>query len=88
MRDCHKIIREMINCIPKEEIDLINALEWNYNDAWYKSPEETIHWIRTSETLQKYINPPDINKNWQIKILSIFSTISEEDIIKELSSNE
>ena len=86
MRNCCSVIEEMIKFIPKEEEDLIRALSWNYEDSLYKAPEETIQWERTSDTLVRYIGTPNINKSWQIKILSIFSTIPEEEIIKELKN--
>ena len=49
-----------------------HALEWNKNDADYKAPEETLHWQRTMETLQKYIPAP--TQEWEFKVLSIFTT--------------
>jgi len=85
-RDCCQVIIDMLNEIPDSEIEIIEALKINYEDAFFKAPELNIQWIQTSETLQNYIPLP--KKEWEFKILSIFSTIPIEDIKKfDFSSN-
>lgn len=81
-RDCALVITEMLELIPKEKTELISKLEWNKEDAMYKAPEESIQWFRTSETLQEYILEP--KEDWEFKVLSIFSTLSVEDIKEEI----
>lgn len=41
--------------IPQEKSELIKDLRWNFEDAMYKAPEETLQWHRTQETLLKNI---------------------------------
>lgn len=82
-RECTNVIRQMLSIIPINEVEFINALNWNYEDASYKAPEETIQWERTSQTLQKYIPFPPTEK-WQKDILCIFSTMTKEELEKEI----
>lgn len=77
-RICTDVISEMLTKIPETETTLISALNWNYNDASYKAPEETLQWIRTSETLQEYI--PNPKEDWEFKVLSIFTTLTIEEL--------
>lgn len=77
-RICTEVITEMINVIPKDQIELIKDLEWNYEDASYKAPEETIQWVRTSLTLQQHIPIP--KEDWEFQVLSIFSTKPVDEI--------
>jgi hypothetical protein len=44
----------MLEKIPK--VEFIKDLEWNYEDASCKAPEETIQWDRTSRTLIKHMS--------------------------------
>lgn len=60
-------------------------LQWNYNDASYKAPEDTIQWYRTQATLIKYIPQPI--EDWEFEVLSIFTTKSVEDIKKQVKLN-
>lgn len=71
-RNCCEVIRKMIEKVPEEKLDFIKALQWNYEDASYKAPEETLQWTRTMQTLQKYI--PNPQQDWEYEILSIFTT--------------
>lgn len=80
-RDCGRVISQMIEKIPVNETELIEALKWNKEDAACKAPEETIQWIRTSETLLEYIGKPE--EEWHFEVLSIFSTIPVEEIRAE-----
>ena len=72
MRDCCVIITSMINLIPKDKVKFISDLEWNYEDASYKAPEERIQWHRTQETLVKHM--PEPTEDWEFEVLSIFTT--------------
>jgi hypothetical protein len=82
-RNCVEVIKLMLKEIPliEENFPFISQLKWNLNDAYYKAPEENIQWIRTSETLQKFIPTP--NLDWHFQVLSIFTTKSV-DQIKEM----
>jgi len=80
-RICTEVISEMLKKIPVSEKLLISDLEWNYEDASYKAPEETIQWKRTMETLMKHIDPP--TKDWEYEVLSIF-TMQPIDNLKEI----
>ncbi len=85
-RNCVEVIKLMLKEIPliEENFNFIYNLKWNLNDASYKAPEQDIQWIRTSETLQKFI--PNPNLDWHFQVLSIFTTktINElKEIIKQ-----
>jgi len=80
IRNCCDVIRDMINEIPVDCEDFIKELNWNYEDASYKAPEETIQWKRTSETLGKYITIPI--EDWEFRVCSIFTTKSVEELKK------
>lgn len=86
-RNCGVVITEMLNKIPKnkENVDLIEALDWNREDASYKAPEETLQWERTQQTLIKHIPKP--NKDWQFEVLSIFTTMPIDEIKKAVEKN-
>ena len=57
-RNCPQIIKQMIEKIPSDKTEFIKDLEWNYEDASYKAPEEILQWERTQETLIKHIPKP------------------------------
>jgi hypothetical protein len=84
-RNCCEVIAKMLEKIPEEKIELIKDLKWNYDDANYKAPEETLQWQRTMETLMKHIPAP--TEDWEFKVLSIFTTKSIEEI-KEMFKNK
>lgn len=77
-RDCGLVITEMLTKIPKtkDNVDLIEALDWNREDASYKAPEETLQWQRTQQTLIKYIPIP--KEEWQFEVFSIFTALPIE----------
>lgn len=77
-RNCQSVILEMINVIPEDNIKFIDALKWNYGDAAYKAPEETIQWERTMQTIIEHIPIP--NCDWEYEVLSIFTTMPVEAI--------
>ena len=68
----------MISKIPEGETELIKNLEWNFEDASYKAPEETLQWERTQQTLIKHIPRPV--KDWEFEVLIVFTTQSVEDL--------
>jgi len=78
MRNCCQIINQMIEKIPTDKTVFIKDLQWNYEDAAYKAPEETLQWYRTQSTLIKHIPQP--KEDWEFEVLSIFTTKSVEDI--------
>jgi hypothetical protein len=80
MRDCCKVISQMILSIPGDRTDFIKDLHWNYQDASYKAPEETIQWHRTQQTLIKHIPSPV--EDWEFEVLSIFTTEPIEKLRK------
>jgi hypothetical protein len=83
-RECTKVIKTMIALVPKNKEDLIERLNWHLVDASLKAPEQNIQWVRLSETIQEYfINPKE---DWEIKLLSVFSCLPENDIKKEIAA--
>lgn len=84
-RNCQTVIAQMIEKIPSSEIELLKDLKWNFDDAGYKAPEETLQWSRTMQTLQKHI--PDPSKEWHYEVLSIFTTHPIE-LLKQWSKEE
>ena len=83
MRNLKDVINEMLNVIPEDEIYLISALTEIRNDQIYRAPEDTVGWELVSEELESIGLNLD-SEYWKFKILSIFSTMSIEDIKKEL----
>jgi hypothetical protein len=77
-RNCQAIIKQMMDKIPSDKTDFIKDLEWNFEDAGYKAPEETLQWQRTMQTLQKHI--PSHSADWEFEVLSIFTTHSIDDL--------
>ena len=77
-RDCSTVIAEMLTKIPKENEDLIKALNWNMEDASFKAPEETLQWERTMHTLGKYIPLPETE--WHFEVISVFTKKSIEEL--------
>lgn len=77
-RNCWEVIQQMINKVPEDKEALLDDLEWNLEDAAYKPPEETIQWQRTQSTLIKHIPKPI--EDWEFEVLSIFTTMSIEDL--------
>ena len=77
-RNCQEVIIKMLEKVPADKTKLIKELNWNFEDAGYKAPEETIQWNRTMETLQN--NLPNPVEDWEFEVLSIFTTRSVEDL--------
>lgn len=79
-RICHEVIARMFGLIPgsPETKPFVDALKLDYDDALYKAPEQSIQWIRTGETLRKFIEIP--TEDWHFEVLSEFSGRSIEEI--------
>jgi len=77
-RICTEVIREMLSKIPVEKTEFIKDLEWNYEDASFKAPEENIQWHRTTLTLMKHIPSP--TEEWEFEVLCIFTTKSINEL--------
>lgn len=83
MRNLKDVINEMLKVIPENEIHLISSLEKIKKDQIYRAPENTVGWELVSEELELIDLDLD-SEYWKFKIFSIFSTMSIEDIKKEL----
>ena len=79
-RICTSVIFEMMQLIPAEKELFLADLEWNFEDASYKAPEETLQWHRTQQTLMKHI--PEPKEDWEYEVLSIFTTKSVDELKK------
>jgi len=77
-RNCCVVIATMLKLVPETETELIKDLEWNFDDASYKAPEETLQWQRTMQTLGKHIPKP--TEDWHFDVLSIFTTRSVDEL--------
>lgn len=84
MRNCSKIIKQIISEVPTDKKDFINDLQKNYSFAVYKAPEDITQWNRLRTTIMQYI--PEPNEDWEFKVLSIFTTTSIEDLKNEVKS--
>lgn len=73
----------MLDVIPDNEIELISKLKNIRKEQIYRAPEDTVGWELVSEELE-LINLDFNSEYWKFKIFSIFSTMSMEDIEKEL----
>ncbi|MEK6829037.1 MAG: hypothetical protein AABY15_02840 [Nanoarchaeota archaeon] len=83
-RECTTVIKSMMEKIPSDKVEFIKDLEWNFTDASYKAPEETLQWHRTMQTLQKHIPNPSLD--WEFDVLSIFTTKTIEEL-KQMVTN-
>lgn len=77
-RNCCNVISQMLSKIPDSKKQLIKDLNWNYNDALYKAPEETIQWERVYNTLLDHVKYP--KENWELEVWSIFSTTPIQEL--------
>ena len=64
--------------IPSEKTEFLKDLKWNFEDASYKPPEDTLQWERTMRTLMTHIPKP--TEEWKFEVLSIFTTKSIENL--------
>lgn len=79
-RDCQSVILQIKDKIPESKVELLKDLQWNFEDAAYKAPEETLQWERTAMTLQKHIPKPI--ENWEFEVISIFTVAPIEELRK------
>lgn len=82
-RNLINLIDEMIKEIPEKEERLILSLRDIQDSQRYRAPEDMLGWQCVSEALQGL----DLNRKsplWKLKICSIFSTMSVDEIRKEL----
>lgn len=82
-RNCCEIIMQILVKVPKDRTKFIKDLKWNFEDASYKAPEETIQWTRTMSTLIKHIVKPE--EEWEFEVLHIFTTKSIEELKKSFA---
>jgi len=81
VRNCCLVIKQMIQEVPLTEKEFIKELEWNFEDARYKAPEQKLQWQRTQKTLIYHIPKP--TEEWEFKVLSIFTTMTVDEIKKK-----
>ena len=80
MRDLSNILQQIINEIPITEQEFTNNLKDNLSSVSCAAPELiNMWWNEVHETLWNFI-PEKPNKEWQFKILSIFSTKTVEEL--------
>jgi len=79
-RNCQIVISQMVEKIPESQAEFLEDLAWNFEDAAYKAPEETLQWERTMKTLMKHIPKPI--EDWEYEVLSIFTTRTINDLKK------
>ncbi|MCK4521048.1 MAG: hypothetical protein KAU20_00615 [Nanoarchaeota archaeon] len=84
-RNCCQVIFKMLAKIPTEKTELIKDLKWNFEDASFKAPEESLQWERTQNTLIKHFPKP--TEDWEFEVLSIFTTQSIEEIKIQVEKN-
>lgn len=84
MRNLVTLIDEMIKEIPAKEEYLISSLRDIQDSQRYRAPEDMLGWQCVSEELQG-LNLNKRSPMWKLKICSIFSTMSIEQIKEELN---
>ena len=83
MRNLITLIDEMLREIPAKEEYLIESLKDIQDSQRYRAPEDMLGWQMVSEELQNLDLKPK-SANWKYKICSIFSTMTVEEIRKEV----
>ena len=88
-RNLKTVIAQILAEIPDYETQLRHRLVKIYEDANYYAPESPTGWIKISDALQAYTAYPRWanDKMWKFKVCSIVSTVSIEDMKKELKDN-
>lgn len=77
MRNLNMVIGQMLEHIPERSY-LANHLRYIQKSIIYTAPEaQGVRWEQTATLLGDIIPPEEI---WQLKVLSIFSTKSEEEL--------
>lgn len=81
MRKCNDVIKQMLHKIPESEAPLIEALtDVTQFDMSYQPPESVIQFEIVQDILADFIPQP--TEDWEFEILSIFTTLSIEDLRK------
>ncbi len=82
MRNIAEVIDQMLKQIPEEEVAIRAALLDNYDSICYAAPEMIpTWWQEVGSTLSYHILKPF--KPWEITVISIWTTLSEEEVIKQ-----
>jgi len=80
MRSLYEVIDQIIKEIPKKEEGFIISLKSRRESALYTAPEVmSLRWGEVSTILGIYL-PKKLTEDWHFKVVSIFSTIPEEDL--------
>lgn len=85
-RNCQEVITQILELVPADKLDFIKDLQWNFEDAGYKAPEETLQWERTMYTLMKHIPIP--SADWEFEVLSIFTTRPIDQVRLEFANSQ
>lgn len=89
MRDLSEVIEEMLSIVPNTEERLIGRLKDNLESALYSAPEVIGRWWNeVYHTLTEELFDGNINMDWKLKVLSIFSTKPIDQLKEELNINE
>jgi hypothetical protein len=95
MRYHLEVAKQIQSALPE---NLKPEMDWVINDLSCKAPEEYLGWYRLMQTVYKIVGlcvddkyqPVNteilLTDEWKINVMSILSTIPEEDIKKELQS--
>lgn len=79
-RNVGVVISEMIEVIPVEQEQLLGRMKYVLNNAAYRAPEQQgATWEELSLVLVEEVKPP-LTSDWQVRLLSIFSTEPEDAI--------
>ena len=85
MRKLVDVINEMIEVIPIKNAEFISELERiKLDQIQWTAPESMVRWEEVSYTLEDYLYNPKPIEEWHFKVLSIWSTVSVEEIKREL----
>lgn len=93
MRNLIDVIDEMLSVIPEKEMDLISFFEDVKESQRVRAPEDMTGWWEISDELGYILNEiEDIPKfirriktpEWKLKLFSIFSTQSLDEIKNEI----
>lgn len=79
-REFSTVLKNILSLIPSDKEQFIEDIKWNLEDGFYKAPEETLHWERTTKTLMKHIPKP--TEDWEFQILNLFTTRPIEELHK------
>jgi hypothetical protein len=84
-RNIVDVINTIKPYVPVDREQLLLGLEWIINDTYYRAPEDVgLSWEILAENLFDEIGEIPI-EDWHFKVLSIFSTVPEEEIREEVA---